>query len=307
MPEPTKPAGRFLHICYCCADGPAATSFFVEQLAMRNTMSTPMERVSGESLGVDGEMEVSAAFVYDARGPRVSPAIEVQQWNDPPLLGEPSTDPTAAGIAALGFGVADPAAAIERLTAARCTVVAAGTSAFGTAWTTLRDAAGVTLDVVEDTAVPAGESRMRHLRVSCTDLERSLAWYDGLGFEVAGTHELTDAGFLGLTGPVEATAARLRLPEESFEVLLIQWTTPASHGRHHAEAYHAGLFRAALRVDDTRVAHEEMTAAGWAFDRAPMEVELHGTPVPDMWIAFLSDPDGVPFEFVQRPKSAFRT
>jgi hypothetical protein len=25
-----------------------------------------------------------------------------------------------------------------------------------------------------------------------------------------------------------------------------------------------------------------------------------------MWICFLNDPDGVPFEFVQRPRSAFR-
>ena len=29
-------------------------------------------------------------------------------------------------------------------------------------------------------------------------------------------------------------------------------------------------------------------------------------PVPDLVICFLSDPDGVPYEFVQRPRSAFR-
>jgi len=49
-----------------------------------------------------------------------------------------------------------------------------------------------------------------------------------------------------------------------------------------------------------------LAAAGWKFDRAPVSVELTGTPVPDMWICFLSDPDGVPFEFVGRPRSAFR-
>ena len=43
------------------------------------------------------------------------------------------------------------------------------------------------------------------------------------------------------------------------------------------------------------------------FDRTPALTELHGTPVPDMWICFLSDPDGVPFELVQRPASAFRS
>ena len=70
---------------------------------------------------------------------------------------------------------------------------------------------------------------------------------------------------------------------------------------------HAGLFRTAIGVDDTRAAHRAMSAAGWTFDRAPMRIELKGTLVPDMWICFLSDPDGVPFELVERPRSAFRS
>ncbi len=87
---------------------------------------------------------------------------------------------------------------------------------------------------------------------------------------------------------------------------LIQWITPASHGRHYSEANHAGIYRVAVGVDDTRVAHDTLTADGIVFDRPPLLVELKGTPVPDMWICFLSDPDGVPYEFVQRPRSAFK-
>jgi catechol 2,3-dioxygenase-like lactoylglutathione lyase family enzyme len=37
-----------------------------------------------------------------------------------------------------------------------------------------------------------------------------------------------------------------------------------------------------------------------------MTIALHGTPVADMWIAFLRDPDGIPVELVERPRSAFR-
>jgi hypothetical protein len=59
-------------------------------------------------------------------------------------------------------------------------------------------------------------------------------------------------------------------------------------------------------VDDTRASYDELRSEGIGFDRAPELVELNGTPVPDMWICFLSDPDGVPFEFVQRPRDAFR-
>jgi catechol 2,3-dioxygenase-like lactoylglutathione lyase family enzyme len=302
----TRPAWRFLHVCYCCSDVEAVTRFFVDALAMRNTMSTPSELSSGAILGLPGEVEGSAAFVYDARGPRVSPAIEVQSWIDPPLTGRPVEDPTAVGIQALGFSVPDLASAVERLRSAGCTVIGSGQSPFNTEWTTLRDATGVTLDLVGDPSVPADETRLRHLRITCSDLARSVAWYEGLGFDVLGTDKLQDASFLGLTDPTEAVATRLRLPDEGFEAILVQWERPASHGHHYREPNHAGLYRTAVGVEDTRGSYAAMSSAGWTFDRAPMSVELTGTPVPDMWICFLSDPDGVPFEFVERPRSAFR-
>ena len=299
-------ARRFLHVCYCCADAAPVTEFFVDNLAMRNTMSTTPARSSGAILGLEGEVLGAAAFLYDPRGPRTSPAIEVQAWVEPPLVGTPVDDPTVAGIQALGFSVAAMDAACERLVAKGSTIIGSGKSAFGTMWTTLRDPNGVTLDVVEDAAVPDGESRMHHLRITATDLGASVPWYEGIGFEVLDRAHLDDASLLGRPGPVDAEAVRLRLPDEPFEALLIEWREPRSHGRHVSQPNHAGLYRTAVGVDDTRESYEALTAAGVAFDRAPMSVELHGTPVPDMWISFLSDPDGVPFELVGRPRSAFR-
>ena len=87
---------------------------------------------------------------------------------------------------------------------------------------------------------------------------------------------------------------------------MFEWRSPATHGRHVAEPNHAGLYRAALGVDDTRASYAAMRAAGWVFEHEPTSVVLAGTPVPDMWISFLADPDGVPFELVERPRSAFR-
>ena len=52
----------------------------MNNLAMKNTMNTPMERTPGGLLGIDHEIESQARFVYDRRGPRVSPAIEIQHW-----------------------------------------------------------------------------------------------------------------------------------------------------------------------------------------------------------------------------------
>jgi catechol 2,3-dioxygenase-like lactoylglutathione lyase family enzyme len=301
-----RPARRFLHVCYCCADAEPVTQFFVEGLALRNTMNTPVGPSSGSILGLEGDVIGGAAFLFDPRGPRTSPAIEVQSWIDPPLTGEPPSDPTAVGIQALGFAVPDLAAATERLTRLGCTVLGSSTSPFASSWSALRDPNGVTLDLVEDRLVPADETRMRHLRITCSDLDASLDWYAGLGFEIVAKAVIDDATFLGVPDRAAADAVRIRLPDEAFEVVLLKWARPESHGRHTSDPNRAGLFRTAVGVDDTRAAYEALAAAGWKFDRAPVSVELTGTPVPDMWICFLSDPDGVPFEFVGRPRSAFR-
>jgi catechol 2,3-dioxygenase-like lactoylglutathione lyase family enzyme len=302
-----RPARRFLHVCYCCSDNTAPTAFFVDNFAMRNTMSSPPEPSDGAILGLDGDVVSGAAFVYDPRGPRTSPAIEVQAWIDPPLVGAPIDDPTQVGIQALGFAVPAVEELRERLVALGCTVAGDGASAFGPRWCTIRDVRGVTIDLVEDASVPAGETRMRHLRINCTDLNASMAWYEGLGFDVVDKASIIDATFLGVDPPtVDAQAVRLRLPDEPFEAILVEWRAPRAHGRHVSEPNHAGLFRTAIGVDDTRASFDAMSAAGWSFDRAPMPIVLTGTPVPEMWICFISDPDGVPFEFVERPRSAFR-
>jgi catechol 2,3-dioxygenase-like lactoylglutathione lyase family enzyme len=172
----------------------------------------------------------------------------------------------------------------------------------------LADPFGTQIDLLADALVPENEVRMRHLRITVTDLETSVAWYHGLGFIDIETHKLSEADFMGFkaAGEVQVAVRRLRLPDERCELVLTQWNSPPSHGRHPVEANHAGLFRTAVSVDDTRRSYDEFRAAGWVFEREPRQVELEGTNVPDMWICFLNDPDGVPFEFVQRPRDAFR-
>ena len=229
-----RPARRVLHVCYCCSDLDRASSFFVDGFAMRKTMGTPANKSSGAILGLDGDVVSPTHFVYDVRGPRTSPAIEVQAWVEPPLTGTPLDDPTRVGIQALGFAVPDVDATTKALTASGCAVRGSGPSPFdGSAWVTLRDPTGVTIDVVEDAAIPAGESRLRHLRVTCSDLEASRAWYEGVGFAALGdAANITDMSFLDhdRTG-VSAHALHLRLPDEPFEVILVEWRSPPGHGQ----------------------------------------------------------------------------
>lgn len=300
-----RPARRFLHVCYCCDDKSATTTMLTGGLGLRHAWTSPTGHQSAAILGL-GDVVSGADFVFDGRGPRTSPAIEVQEWREPEVVGAPYDDPTAVGVHALGFAVPDVGAAVRELTAAGSKVVSSDARLLGSGSTTLRDANGVTIDLVDDPSIPAGECRMRHLRITVSDLAASVRWYECLGFDVVDEVTIEGGALFGLDGDVRADAARLRLPDEPYEALLVQWRTPTSHGRHYVEPNHAGLYRAALGVDDTRAAHAALAAAGVAFDLEPVSVELTGTPVPDMWICFLSDPDGIPYELVERPRSSFR-
>jgi len=294
-----RPARRFLHICYCCADDLEVADFFVDGLRLKQVMRTTDEYGPGTILGLDYDVRSIGNFVYDRRGPRVSPAIEIQGWYDPKPVGEPSTDPYEVGIKALGFAVSSVDDAVERLVKMGCSIVNDGSSPIDTRHAALIDPRNVTLELVEDATLGDDESQMHHLRVTVGNLDESLPFYEMLGFAVTNRTPFE-------YGYVRGELAQLRLPDEPFEVRLVQYDEPASHGHHYPEPYHAGIFRAALGVDDTRASYDYLTGTGAVFDRPPMQVELSGTPVPDMWITFISDPNGIPYEFVQRPRSAFR-
>lgn len=275
-------ARRFLHCCYCTSDLDATTAFLAGAFGLQVGMRTSGERASGAILGLDREVEACAAFVFDARGPRTSPAIEVSGWVDPPATGAPYAAPNEIGIQAIGLAVGDRAAALANAVAHGA--VAQGPSA-------LRDPGGVRFDLVET----SGATQLHHFRVTCRDLDRSVAWYEGIGFR---GEPVTDRG--------NVRTARLTLPDEPTALLLDEWTLPKSTGTPYAVPYHRGLYRIALAVDDTRNAVRALTAIGYPIERAPMRVELPGTRVPEMWIAFLHDPDGIPIELVERPRRAFR-
>lgn len=292
-------------MCYCCDDTDEVVDFLVNVLDMREVMRNPLHPSDGSLLGIEGEIVSGAAFVYDKRGPRTSPSIEVQEWVRPTVVGRPMGDATHVGMQSLGIAVPHLDDTLRRMAEAGCTVVAEGRTDWTDRWVTVADPTGTLFDLFADATIPEGESRMRHLRITITDLETALPWYAGIGFVETARGTWNDTTHLGIEGG-EASFVRLRLPDEPCEVVLVQWATPKAHGRHPEHANQAGWFRTAVGVDDTVRSYEEFVTAGWTFEREPRQVELSGTKVPDMWICFLNDPDGVPFEFVQRPRSAFR-
>src|SRR5690606_39040374 len=148
-------------------------------------------------------------LVYDPRGGRVSPAIEVHGWIDPPAVGRPYDDPTNIGIQALGVAVRDLDAALERLASVGATLVGRSERdglGMGAPWAVVRAPDGVTVDVVER---DVDDVQLSHLRVTCSDLTRSSEWYAALGWSpLSPSHDVTVEGdVLGLDTRASGRAA----------------------------------------------------------------------------------------------------
>ncbi len=306
--SPSQGAGRVLHVCYCCANPDAVLPGFLDVFELRVAMRTSPEPASGSILGMEHEIIAPTSFLYDQRGPRVGTALELQEWISPSVVGRPFDDPTHVGMQSLGMGVADVVETARRLVELGWSVVGSDDGAlFGAPSAVVRDPVGGTVDVVE-AINRKGRSRFQHVRVTCSDIDVALSWYQRLGFAlVAPPTVVTARDVFGAALLANCVVARLRLPEASFELVLVEWTSPRGHGSPYAEANHAGLYRVALRVTDIRECLAELAAAGVVAERGPTLVALPGTPVPDLWVAFVHDPDGVPFELVQRPREAFET
>jgi len=208
------PSRRFLHICYCCADTDAVVNFYVNVLDMKEVMRNPLHPSDGSLLGIDGEIVSGAAFVYDKRGPRTSASLEVQEWVSPAMIGSPIADASRVGMQAVGFGVADVAAMIQRMVAAGSKLVSQSSSPWIENWATLTDPFGTQVDLMQDENIPLGESRLRHLRITVTDIDASLSWYHGMGFLDVAEHVLDNGDFLGLKAADGSAAVGSSTPYE---------------------------------------------------------------------------------------------
>jgi catechol 2,3-dioxygenase-like lactoylglutathione lyase family enzyme len=280
---------RYLHCNLNCPDAPALADFYVQALGMRVVMRSggpDCAPQDGESLGVRGQVRCDTWFVYDHRGARSAPGVELQQWYEPPLVGRPYDSGDAIGVQALGFTVAD----VDE-TVARAVSLGARLGTGESSWVTLVDPAGATLDLVPGSA----ETELRHVRQTCGDLARSVDWYQAVGFTTASSDIPTNAGI----------GTALQLPAQPHQLVLVQ--TREARNEPYDVAHHAGLFRTALAVDDVGQAAAELATQGIGPGPDGVhQVQLTGTSVGTLSILFLQDPDGVMVELVERDSSIFR-
>lgn len=295
------PVMRMLHCNHNCRDIEAATRFYTELLELRVVMRSVTEPggVDGRPMGIDGVVQTDTRFLYDRRGPRIAPALELVQWFTPATTGDLYAEPNHVGIQALGFAAGEVDDLVRRVHELGGTVVGPR----GAGKLAIRDPEGLPVEVVAGN----GTACASHVRLSCGDLERSLTWYRDLGCVLVQDprEEAWPGAPLGLDHDAEVTTAAVAFAADgSYRLELTGWGNPKPVGKPYASANHRGLYRMALAVDDVRAAHAAVRDRGGDANE-PEYFRLPGTPIEGLWIAFVRDPDGIVVELVERPESSF--
>ena len=298
---PEAGAKRVLHVNINTTD-PVKAGYVYESLSLKCAMRSESRGavVENDPLGNDGPTSSNVLFFYDHRGGRKAPAVELVEWLSPATSGSHYEDPSEIGLQGVGFAVPSVEEAVDALVAAGATLTKERiTGISAEPQVVLTDLDGVRVELFHDPDAPS--PTFRRIRLSVGDLNRSVRWYEAIGWIVAGPPERQRWHHAASPEGTEVEVVRLYLPRDpAMELWLTQWPSTGRQTVAHQKSFHRGLFRMALSVDDVyesveRVSSDVVTVP------SPTRIELPGTPLGELWISFLRDPDGVIVEFVPRP------
>jgi catechol 2,3-dioxygenase-like lactoylglutathione lyase family enzyme len=292
---PLTEVRRFLHCNYNCNDAGPLERFYTELFGLRPVMRTTSAGSDGTPFGIYGETASETVFLYDHRGGRYSNSLELVQWTQPATFGNPYPHAWCNGIHSIAYTATDLDAVA--LTAERLggTLVRRGRW-----WLLLRDPEGVAVEVHS----VDGPSEVRYLRIVCSDLDRTLDWWQQLGFTQAELSNVAGDEIWPAEGDRHVTAeqAIVGTDDASFGVIFTTWSGPQPTGPTYAMPFHHGLYRMAMAVDDIHSTYDALLAAGIP-RQPPYTFQLPGTKLTDgLTIMFIRDPDGILVELVDRPR-----
>lgn len=307
-------ARRFLHVNLNCASVGATEKLYGGLLGLTTRMRTdPRVPVDGSIMGLDGRTHTETAFLYDGRGGRRSCALEAVEWSTPPLKLDVNDDPTRPGIRSTLLYVTDLQSVTADLRDAGVTVSNPVEGLIsGTESVLALDPDGAVIELAQTPldAEPHVGALFSGIRIAAIDAVATVAFLTEIGFAVVdGPRQVRVSGEQlvpgGTSEPVDCVTARLALPEDGgqFTLTVIEHPDTAQHpGPDGGNSQ--GLYRCALRVEN--VARSlELLPDSVAVLGDPVWCPLPGTKIDGLYIAFLHSPDGVLFEFVERPLSFF--
>jgi catechol 2,3-dioxygenase-like lactoylglutathione lyase family enzyme len=313
VPASDEVARRFLHVNLNCASLDATEALYSGQLGLSARMRTdPDVATDGSILGLDGETYCATSFLYDGRGGRGGCALEAIEFRKPALARDQSTDPARPGIRSSLLAVADLDSAVAAVRdAGFVTGEPVDGLISGEKSVLVLDPDGA---VVELTQAPADADTSRGalfggIRIAAIDAAETARFLTGIGFnEIVAPTAVTVTGEQlapGATGSADCLVARYALPEDGhqFGLTVVQHpdtpNTPVPWGGNRQ-----GLYRCALRVENVAQALAQVPDSLEQCGE-PVWCPLPGTKIAGLYIAFLRSPDGVVFEFVERPLKYF--
>ncbi len=303
-------AVEILRIAHCnvnCSDLARSTAFYRDLLGLRVGAHTSPAPQEAPGFGLEGKIQWDAHMLHGEAGDTV---VDLLEWKRPRPTGTPYSEANHLGMFRICFLVPDIGALYEKLRAHDVPCLSAPLryavdpeSGFEATMFLCRDPDGTVLEFVES---EGAETRLVHANVNCSDLSRSLAWYQRvLGLELRGRSRPGPSSGDGfqMAGEVEWEAAFL-VPgsNASFLIDLLEWKRPRPVGQPYPSANHLGIYRMAFVVEDAHAAHEDLRRNGV---ECPPPVWLDmgpEIPIDGLWTVFFPDPDGTCLELIQSPQ-----
>jgi catechol 2,3-dioxygenase-like lactoylglutathione lyase family enzyme len=304
-------ARRFLHVNLNCGSLATTEALYVDQLGLSARMRTdPDTATDGSILGIDSETYCATAFLYDIRGGRGGCALETIEYRTPELVRDPSADPVRPGIRSTLMTVADLPSTVARLRSAGVRVgepVEGLVSGRESVLALDPDGALVELTQAGSGVDDASGALFDGLRIASIDAHATAEFLTGIGFvevqELTRTKVSGEQLAPGGSGDaVECVVGRFALPEdgEHFSITVVAHPGTAGQAAVPWGGNRQGLYRCALRVENVESALSVMPNSIKPMGD-PVWCPLPGTKIDGLYIAFLRSPDGVVFEFVERP------
>lgn len=306
-------ARRFLHVNLNCSSLDATEGLYVGRLGLSARMRTdPKVPTDGSILGIDGDQTFcETSFLYDSRGARAGCALEAIEFHSPALKPDPNSDPTRPGIRSTLLTVSDLDATVTALRAAGITVSGPVDGLISGAKSVLAlDPDGAVIELAQAPSDKPGPV-FAGIRVAAIDAVATGEFLTAIGFiqvqapahvEVAGD-QLAPGGS---PTPVKCAVSRYALAEDAHQFTLTVVEHPDTRNADPVPwgGNRQGLYRCALRVENTEAAMSLVPDSVEVMGD-PVWCPLPGTKIDGLYISFLRSPDGVVFEFVERPLSFF--
>lgn len=140
-----------------------------------------------------------------------------------------------------------------------------------------------------------------HLNLNVTDIRRSMAFYELIGFQVMhvfGDRPDADVmeGMAFQGGHCRGAVMTLGDHDRCWtKIELIEWVEPKVQPRERPSTHAAGVSRIALRTKNLKEFAARLEAEGIVFETPPQEIDIVGA----RSFALFRDPDGVLLELIE--------